>query len=63
VLTKASAGFYSLIETAKANDLEPYRYLRYLFHELPKVTSVEGYEALLPWNVDKDFINSNSIRK
>ena len=31
----ASAGLYSLIETAKANGLEPYRYLRYLFEELP----------------------------
>jgi transposase len=60
---KASAGFYSLIETAKANGLEPYRYIRYLFQELPKVKSIEEYEALLPWNVDKDFINSNSIRK
>ncbi len=28
---KASASLYSLIETAKANKLEPYAYLRYLF--------------------------------
>ena len=33
---KASANLYSLIETAKANGLEPYAYLRHLFTELPK---------------------------
>jgi len=58
---KSSAAFYSLIETAKANKLEPYRYLRYIFNELPKVESVEQYEALLPWNVDANKINGDSI--
>lgn len=46
---KASANLYSLIETAKANNLEPYAYLRNAFTELPKVTSVDEFEALLPW--------------
>jgi len=45
---KASANLYSLIETAKANGLEPYAYLRHLFTELPKATTVEDFEALLP---------------
>ena len=49
---KSSANLYSLIETAKANGLEPYRYLRYVFTELPKATSVEQVEDLLPWNVN-----------
>lgn len=31
----ASATLYSLIETAKANGFEPYRYLRYVFTKLP----------------------------
>jgi len=47
----ASALFYSLIETAKANMLEPYAYLRYIFEKLPTATTLEDYEALLPWNV------------
>ncbi len=46
---KASANLYSLIETAKANGLEPYAYLRNVFTELPKATSVEVIKALLPW--------------
>ncbi len=46
---KASNNLYSLIETAKANDLEPYRYLKMVFTALPKTTSVEQIEALLPF--------------
>ena len=44
----SSANIYSLIETAKANGLEPYGYLRQVFTELPKATSVDDIEALLP---------------
>ena len=45
---KASANLYSLIETAKANRIEPYRYLRHIFSEMPKARTVEDVEALLP---------------
>ena len=46
---KASANLYSIIETAKANGLEPYAYLKHVFTELPKATCVEDIEALLPF--------------
>ena len=49
---EASALLYSLIETAKANGLEPYAYLRYLFTNLPLAKTLEDYEALLPWNLN-----------
>lgn len=49
---KASAALYSLIETAKANHLEPYRYLRRIFKELPAAQSLDDIDALLPWNID-----------
>ena len=48
---KASANLYSLIETAKANGLEPYAYLRRVFTELPRAETVEAIEALLPGNI------------
>ena len=51
---KASANLYSLIETAKANGLEPYAYLRHLYTALPTATTVETIEALLPGNLDED---------
>ena len=50
----ASANLYSLIETAKANGLKPYAYLRYLFTELPKADTVEAIEALLPGILNED---------
>jgi len=33
---RASAALFILMETAKANELEPYRYIGYLFERLPK---------------------------
>jgi len=49
---KASAALYGLIETAKANGLEPLKYLRVLFEELPKRTSDSCVEDLMPWNIN-----------
>ena len=46
--TLASANLYSLIETAKANKIEPYSYLRKISTESPQATIVEQIEALLP---------------
>lgn len=46
---QASANLYSLVETAKANGIEPYTYLRRLFIHLPAATTVADVEALLPW--------------
>lgn len=55
---KASANLYSLVESAKANGLEPYRYLRYVFTHLPAANSIEAFEALLPTRVDPEMINT-----
>ncbi|MES9091034.1 transposase, partial [Cutibacterium acnes] len=51
---KASAVCYSLVETAKLNGLEPYRYLHTLLTQLPYAETLEQIEALLPWNLAKD---------
>ena len=48
---KASAVIYSLVETAKANGLEPYTWLRQVLRDLPAAQTVEEVEALLPWNI------------
>jgi len=47
----ASARLYSIVETAKANGLEPYAYLRHIFAGLPQAVTLADIEALLPWNV------------
>lgn len=52
----ASATLYSLIETAKANGIEPYLYLRYVFTKLPSVQSRDDYRSLTPQQLDQiDF--------
>ncbi len=47
----ASARIFSLIETARANGHNPFRYLSVLLTELPQAQRVEDIEALLPWNL------------
>jgi transposase len=46
----ASANLYSLVETCKANGIEPHGYLSRLFAQLPHLSTVTDFEALLPWN-------------
>ena len=49
----ASAIIYSIVETAKANDLNIYKYLKYLLTEIPQhmdETSTDFIEELLPWS-------------
>jgi len=60
---KASANLYSLIETAKLNGLEPYRYLCRVFEELPKAQSLHDIEQLLPWEIDKASVNAGWMPK
>ena len=48
---KSSCGIYSLIETAKQNNLIPAHYLTALFEKAPLVNSPEGWKKLLPWNI------------
>lgn len=50
---KASAVWYSIAETAKANCLKPYEYFKYLLEEIPKHAEFEDssfLESLLPWS-------------
>lgn len=53
---RASATHYSLIESAKANGLEPYEYMKQVLTALPYAESVEDIEALLPWNIKKNKV-------
>jgi hypothetical protein len=48
----ASATVYSIIESSKANGLNPYNYLVYLFKQLPNLMdlSEQSLEDFLPWS-------------
>jgi len=53
----ASAGMYSLIESAKANSLDPYLYLRFLFTKFPYVRNDRNeLRKLLPCFLSPDDI-------
>ena len=57
---EASAAIYSLIETAKADGLEPYAYLRFLFERLPRATGEDELRALLPQHVTPGQLQSTT---
>lgn len=52
----SSAAIYTLIETAKANGLEPYWYLRYLFEKLPQSEEDGQLLEILPTAVSMEQI-------
>ena len=50
---KSSAIIYSIVETAKANNLKPFDYVQYLLEEIPKHMDDKDcsfLEELLPWS-------------
>ncbi|MDX8381739.1 MAG: IS66 family transposase [Ghiorsea sp.] len=49
---KASAMLYSIIETAKANDLIPFDYIAHCLERLSGDVDEKTIEAMLPWNVN-----------
>jgi hypothetical protein len=51
---RASATSYSLVETAKANRLEPSAYIQYVLERIAEADTLEKLEALLPWSVDME---------
>ena len=50
---QASAAIYSIVETAKANRLKPYEYLKFLLTEMPRHMEDNDFaflDDLLPWS-------------
>lgn len=47
----ASAIIYSIVETAKENGLDPFKYLTYIFETLPNIdtNNQDAIDKLLPW--------------
>ncbi len=59
---KASANLYSLVETAKANGLEPWWYLDAVFEKLPAAKSQDDIDALLPWRIELGETQNDAAR-
>ena len=56
---RASATCYSLIETAKANGLEPAAYIEFILSHIAEADTLEKLERLLPWNRVKELAASS----
>jgi transposase len=50
---KALCMHFSFIRTAKLHGLDPYQYYVNLLKSLPHCQSLQDFEALLPWNINK----------
>jgi len=57
---RAGAVFYTLIETAKENGLDPYSYILHLCRHIASAETAEDVEALLPWNVKDQLTQDTS---
>jgi transposase len=53
----ASATIYSILETAKANDLEPFWYMYALLEKLPELKTKEDFIPWTPQNIDKQIVD------
>lgn len=53
---KASALLFSLVESAKANGLNPEDYLYLVMEGAPMCTTDEDWDKLLPWNISMDEV-------
>jgi transposase len=51
---EASARLYSMVETAKANGLEPYTWLLKVMRGMPEAMKSGNWEHLMPWNCKAD---------
>jgi len=61
---ETSALLYSLVQTAVANNLEPFDYLRHLLTELPKLGrhyEPEALDQFLPWNLNEKIQALNQV--
>lgn len=56
----ANAVMYSLVQTAKANGMNPYDYLNHIFERMPYIKSADEAKSLLPWNVAQEWANSGN---
>ncbi len=61
---ESSAVMYSIVETAKANDVNLYHYLTFLLERLPLLDgSDEAFESVCPWNESVKAEIQNRINK
>lgn len=56
-----NAVMYSLVLTAKANGIDPFKYLRYVIATLPTLKTAAEMHQLLPWNMPKPGLGEERL--
>ena len=58
---EAAATLFSLVETCKHHQIEPYDWFRYVLQKIPLCRSSEEIAALLPFNIDRKLLGGREI--
>ena len=53
---QAAATLFSLVETCKHHNIEPYDWFRYVLQHIPLCHSKKEIEALMPFNIDRSLL-------
>lgn len=56
----AAATIFSFVETCKHHHIEPYDWFRYVLQMIPSCQTLEEFEALLPFHIDRKLLSVNS---
>ena len=63
---RASACVYSLVETAKANNLDPFLYIKTLLEKIPGSdyqSNSETMEDLMPWSSNMQAVCASNLKR
>jgi len=52
----AAATLFSLVETCKHHNIEPYDWFRYILQQMPLCQNEDEMEALLPFNINRELL-------
>jgi hypothetical protein len=54
-----AAIIFKLVETCKYHKIKPYDYFKNVLNRLPQHKTLEEYQALLPFNLEKSLLAQN----
>jgi transposase len=58
---QAAATLFSLVETCKHHNVDPYSWFRYVLQQMPLCQSESDIEALLPFNIDQALLGRSEV--
>ena len=59
---RANAVLYSLVRTAIANDIDPYKYLVTILTKWPRTKKATDVQSLMPWSLKDEWAEEESLK-